>query len=1371
MNGAIPGPSPVPVPQSPVNGNSQTAQAAAMKSPIVRVVTANVGSLPRDNIIAKHPEIIEKIISVAGYPALILLQETNWTSDSLMLAQNLISRKTRKKGKRFALIGSASASRASGSRGVGLVYSSEVEIIRSNTTFPPRFEALENRLLRADVLIKGTDVLLTVLVIYAPVYTSNGPSTNSAAFYAALDEYLGEVPAEHPIIAGGDWNAVPSGKTPPLPIDIFLSTWDLEDAYTTIKNRGSSINYTTTNKHGTTCRRLDRLHFASGLRDHIRSTKALEDPDGPNLTKSTHQAIQFDFRFGPKAGRQLRGLGVWRMPYWILDDDYRDWLLIRVAMILDGLTRLPPQVALVQLKAALKAVISEEARERVFRLSRMSLLERKQRALEATAKQWHRFPSFESPEQIKCRVKSMQKQDELRALTQPDGTVVRGTEDILNITADYYEGLLSRVPKTNETMEGNFLDIFPSEDRLDSLQQEVLDLDFSKEEVLEVIQRVAKKKSAPGPDGIPYKFYLVCWEPLGELLTAVYNEPATGEPILTERNTSVIRLIFKSGNPADISNYRPIALMNTEVKIYTHLINGRLRPLLDDLIHPSQSGFVPGRLMSDNLDVMDHFYNRYSDQQKGWMVGSLDFKKAYDTVSQDWVRKCLANVGIPTKMIQRVAAVQQSAVSRVNVRGFLTRPIKIRLGVRQGCPLSPSLFILSVDCLIRRMEQQMRGLVSFIPTPFEKTCRTNSHTHTGAQHPPPGPTDILLDAKVLAYADDIVVFMSCNNDLQVVGEALVDFQLVSGLALSPPKTVLQRVGGRKIKMRLAGDCFPSSMFQYKGTPDPPTPVLFEGNDIDMDFVRQYWPKDPATGNTPTLLDRDEIFRYLGIYFGGARSLEEHYRQWQQDMKDDLAKKSLWGLPVYSQACLLNIYFFSRLNFQIPYVMEADDSFLRDLVAKACDRINQRRRLPNGRWTRRRYADELITASIEQGGFNLRNLIRFGDSLRAVRALRFFNRGTAALKDAAFQFYSDSDWYQHEWPCDRLHGHVIINSHLWSRYLSPTMFRCLTSLKNANKPLEGEIIRPSVPPEPTEDSDPYYIWDYTQAVERAEIASLMRLQIARFRGQRHVNPIRHLDEAELDHLEWGTGYRTAKELMAQWRTLKKFRCDRSAPILFARPKTWEAMGIFPESMEGFYTTIMGKMRSHYLKNAYQANILHHLRIGRLTVIRGNLSDSYAMRWRQPGCGICHNTSTVHLHSHIFCDCPVMKAMLLKLGIQPVESLGEWVFGEEPLCRRKSKSKDEEKQEQDRQERLIRGNYYRELAYGIWTLERKLRETGEDANQAAIQDKFSFMLKRAQSCFLRVKEYETSEISESQQTEMVRLWEEESGQGGRGPTGAE
>ena len=104
---------------------------------------------------------------------------------------------------------------------------------------------------------------------------------------------------------------------------------------------------------------------------------------------------------------------------------------------------------------------------------------------------------------------------------------------------------------------------------------------------------------------------------------------------------AIITLLYKKGNREDISNWRPISLLNTDYKIITKLLAERLKLFLPKLAHSDQKGFISGRNISDaNRLVQDII--EYSDRnQLNSAVIFLDYKKAFDRVEWEWTIRCL----------------------------------------------------------------------------------------------------------------------------------------------------------------------------------------------------------------------------------------------------------------------------------------------------------------------------------------------------------------------------------------------------------------------------------------------------------------------------------------------------------------------------------------------------------------------------------------------------------------------------------------------------------------------------------------------------------------------------------------------------------
>jgi len=136
----------------------------------------------------------------------------------------------------------------------------------------------------------------------------------------------------------------------------------------------------------------------------------------------------------------------------------------------------------------------------------------------------------------------------------------------------------------------------------------------------------------PGPDGFGAGFFQHYWEQIkGDFCQCVLEFFKNGK-ILKQINHTFITLIPKRSSPSETSHYRPISLCNTVYKNISKLLVNRLRPLLDKLISPLQSAFIPGRSIHDNILLTHEIMHKYKETtgKFAWVALKLDMEKAYD---------------------------------------------------------------------------------------------------------------------------------------------------------------------------------------------------------------------------------------------------------------------------------------------------------------------------------------------------------------------------------------------------------------------------------------------------------------------------------------------------------------------------------------------------------------------------------------------------------------------------------------------------------------------------------------------------------------------------------------------------------------------
>ena len=282
------------------------------------------------------------------------------------------------------------------------------------------------------------------------------------------------------------------------------------------------------------------------------------------------------------------------------------------------------------------------------------------------------------------------------------------SHDILKCFRSFYETLYTSEP-IDASLNPLFLSNLPQVDNSDNL---FLKQDIAKHEILKALKSMEKDKS-PGSDGLSSSLYIKFFDIFGDIITQIINLAFNENSLSDSQKLSYITLICKDKSQSnDMKFYRPISLLNIDYKIISKVLSSRLSNVLPKIINADQTCAVKGRSIFDNLHLIRNVIDYVDQKNLQATFICLDQEKAFDRVSWDYLYATLEAFGFHENFIRWVKLLYTDISASVIVNNFISSSFSVNRGVRQGCSLSPLLYVLCFEPFAQKIRSldDIKGL-------------------------------------------------------------------------------------------------------------------------------------------------------------------------------------------------------------------------------------------------------------------------------------------------------------------------------------------------------------------------------------------------------------------------------------------------------------------------------------------------------------------------------------------------------------------------------------------------------------------------------------------------------------------------------------
>lgn len=333
-----------------------------------------------------------------------------------------------------------------------------------------------------------------------------------------------------------------------------------------------------------------------------------------------------------------------------------------------------------------------------------------------------------------------------------NGVEYEGTDGVNNA---FYSFLNDIYDDNGDTMTNRSRHASDTERRVTQDMNDDLREPYSGEEVENSLKALAKNKS-PGPDGLSLEFFIHFWKIIKVEITQLINDANSGTAVPKDFKRGSIILIPKNNNPKTVNEYRPISLLNVDYKLFMKCLKVRLQKHIPEFISKQQTCLDKKNNIFCTLNKLREEVVNANTGRKNRLLLGVDFDHAFDRVDHRYLWEVMQDIGFDQSFIAVIKNMYTDVTSTLQVNNGSTREIKVKSGVRQGCPLSMLLFAITMEPLLTKLKDS--GVVA------------------------------------LAYADDLSLVIKNQSDIETVKKCIDSYCHCSGSQLNIEKCKAVELG-------------------------------------------------------------------------------------------------------------------------------------------------------------------------------------------------------------------------------------------------------------------------------------------------------------------------------------------------------------------------------------------------------------------------------------------------------------------------------------------------------------------------------------------------------------------------------------------------